>query len=917
MASRGRGRGRSVSINVVLRTGGAANKLRALDKSIMALNADANRLGATMRELSAGFRSVNSAADLAGSSIRTIGTNARNAATSFEVLGRNIKQAFNTTGIANFKRAMAGGFGGGGYGGGGGRTTFVGGGGLGFLGLTGIGLAVGVGRQYDTAIQSQLLLRNALSSNISQLGEIERESVRIAKVTRSRLDDTRIIWARLNVINPDLQVAEAGYLVEQVQKAALAVGGGQPAQNAIRQLFQGYASDRLGGDEYRAVSEQLPSFIRALQSYFQGIGAGELRTLAHSGLVRREDIEGAATHISVDTSDLPVTLTNIADRFGVTFQDRISSALLSTEVFNSVDTLAKTFGDAFVKVFESDAFQGALKNFAESPFLTTAFAVAIAAAIPIAFRTVIGRTLSLGGSLLKGAALYGATGLSMAYFHAAVAAAGPQKTLAGRQVTKDFASYAREAYGDFKERSGTPQGRQHNLNRLGRLFSRLGGKWFAAAYGLYELWNILPEGDIAGWGLRHQGLAQTGRFSPDELRRMIRARNYNPLAAFDEAVGLAGYPSGSAFGKQYGDLDLKRAQLAISDFVPPITKARQAIEEFEKHIAILLEHPTYDVTAQDRENIAHGRKVLRERLDALLGADAEDALKNAMKIVQARRAILRSLGTNEQKAYAVYESAAEAIASAFGMTEQGTAMHVANMKRLTDELGRPGREREEANKRIVESLIESYGTPLEKAEQVHRRNVKFIEDAVESMAITPEQAAKYRDIELKRLDREKYLGSLSPVANAARDLITTFGDVAVQTVANGTFDSFGDAVLRALQASLFKVGWEAGLEAFGRTQFAMDIGLGFLGERRHGGGFLPGPEGAEMAYVGRAGELVLNRAQQGNVASHLAGVGGGVYVDTQIFGNVDQATAGYISKRDRQIARMLAGAGSRARVGRS
>ena len=83
-------------------------------------------------------------------------------------------------------------------------------------------------------------------------------------------------------------------------------------------------------------------------------------------------------------------------------------------------------------------------------------------------------------------------------------------------------------------------------------------------------------------------------------------------------------------------------------------------------------------------------------------------------------------------------------------------------------------------------------------------------------------------------------------------------------------------------------------------------------------GGLVGGTGAQTATV-HAGELILNRAQQGVIAGDLVGGSGIVFNNSPQFsmiGSVDAATADFFAQNERRLARNIANTVRQARIGR-
>ena len=179
--------------------------------------------------------------------------------------------------------------------------------------------------------------------------------------------------------------------------------------------------------------------------------------------------------------------------------------------------------------------------------------------------------------------------------------------------------------------------------------------------------------------------------------------------------------------------------------------------------------------------------------------------------------------------------------------------------------------------------------------------------------LSSEATEKIRAGIAKEYAQAEYEATLTDTQIFARDLVTNFKDAARDAVVSGNFDDFGQAVFRALQASLFDMALDKALDAFGRTDFGRALGLG----KFHRGGLVGGPTGAEIPVMAQAGELILTQAQQSNVAGQLSG-GSPIYYSPQfsMIGSVDAATANFFAQNERRLARNLANTVRQARIGR-
>ena len=165
---------------------------------------------------------------------------------------------------------------------------------------------------------------------------------------------------------------------------------------------------------------------------------------------------------------------------------------------------------------------------------------------------------------------------------------------------------------------------------------------------------------------------------------------------------------------------------------------------------------------------------------------------------------------------------------------------------------------------------------------------------------------------VKSFDEAIKEASLTDFQRSARDLVTNFRDAATDAIVSGNFDNFGQAVFQALQASLLELAFDQLGNLLKQKFPELAATFGFA----RGG--LVGGTGAQTATV-HAGELILNRAQQGVIAGDLTG-GSGVVINNSpqfsMIGSVDAATANFFAQNERRLARSIANTVRQARIGR-
>ena len=115
--------------------------------------------------------------------------------------------------------------------------------------------------------------------------EIQEKIFRLAQRSRSEYAGTAVLFSRMSVSAKKLNISQKDIVktVETVQKAFL-VGGSTPIEStqSARQLSQGIASDRLGGDELRGVLENQALGQLLANSITEG-DIGKLRELSEAG----------------------------------------------------------------------------------------------------------------------------------------------------------------------------------------------------------------------------------------------------------------------------------------------------------------------------------------------------------------------------------------------------------------------------------------------------------------------------------------------------------------------------------------------------------------------------------------------------------------------------------------------------------
>lgn len=157
-----------------------------------------------------------------------------------------------------------------------------------FAGL--IAAAIGIGGAKEIIERADAYTRLSNSLKVATQSETERlaaeqEVARIARDTRSNLETTAQLYARVNQNRKAMNVTEreAANLTELISKG-MQLGGAsaQEYASATLQLTQAFGSGVLRGDEFNSVMETSPELMRKLADGL-GLAIGELRGLAEQG----------------------------------------------------------------------------------------------------------------------------------------------------------------------------------------------------------------------------------------------------------------------------------------------------------------------------------------------------------------------------------------------------------------------------------------------------------------------------------------------------------------------------------------------------------------------------------------------------------------------------------------------------------
>ena len=178
-----------------------------------------------------------------------------------------------------------------------------------FVGLQGIRTLFGWS---DQIAMSKAKLEQ-LTGSAEGAAEATNKIYAAAMRSRSSFTDMAATVAKLgmNAGNAFGSIDDAVKFAETFNKQMLLSGASTTeAANAMYQLTQGIASNRLQGDELRSVLEQAPMIGKTIADYM-GVSQGEVRDLASQGLISAEIVKnavlGSAGEIDAKFREMPLT----------------------------------------------------------------------------------------------------------------------------------------------------------------------------------------------------------------------------------------------------------------------------------------------------------------------------------------------------------------------------------------------------------------------------------------------------------------------------------------------------------------------------------------------------------------------------------------------------------------------------------
>lgn len=144
--------------------------------------------------------------------------------------------------------------------------------------------------------------------------EVQQDLFEISQKSRTGYETTVEIFTRLARATKNTSVSQSQMLqvTEALNKATIVSGATTTeATNALIQLSQGLASNRLGGEELRSVMEQIPYVAQQIAAGL-GVDIGKFREMSKEGLLTTETVVNALlSQVSVidnEYSKMPLTI---------------------------------------------------------------------------------------------------------------------------------------------------------------------------------------------------------------------------------------------------------------------------------------------------------------------------------------------------------------------------------------------------------------------------------------------------------------------------------------------------------------------------------------------------------------------------------------------------------------------------------
>lgn len=171
--------------------------------------------------------------------------------------------------------------------------------------LGGAGILSSLQRTLDTLTNFENRLR-LVTNSTAELNAVQAELFALSNRTRSSFEGSAEVFTRTALAVRELGVSQRETLqfTESLNQAVILSGANTTEATAgLIQLSQALASNRLSGDEFRSVAEQLP-FVLDVIAQELGVTRGELRQLSREGEITGEVILRSFRNARVELNEL-------------------------------------------------------------------------------------------------------------------------------------------------------------------------------------------------------------------------------------------------------------------------------------------------------------------------------------------------------------------------------------------------------------------------------------------------------------------------------------------------------------------------------------------------------------------------------------------------------------------------------------
>lgn len=331
--------------------------------------------------------------------------------------------------------------------------------------LGGAGLARGL-QQYADALTNMENRLKLTTDSTAQLEAVQSQLFDVARRSRSDLTNTADIYNRIALSAKNLGAGQKQILnvTETLQKAAILSGASaREANNALIQLGQGIASDRLSGDELRSVLEQLPAVADIIIDYLNKTGQfgevtrGTLRQLGKEGKLTSEIIFRA---IESSKSNIDRLFAETNPTIEQSFNVAKTNILEFIDTFDDATNASAKIANLIIKLSENfDILVGTIS------LVALGFAGLFTAKVLDSVSAFITRVEIAGGALARLRRIQAASAASQAASTAAILTEAKAREVNLRVMQARIEAQLRSAQQEYAEAAASFQnGRARDVN---------------------------------------------------------------------------------------------------------------------------------------------------------------------------------------------------------------------------------------------------------------------------------------------------------------------------------------------------------------------------------------------------------------------------------------------------------------------